>query len=122
MTSENRDELFWKEWLDILLAEFENRMAAISIKGQGIVPASKNLTVLFLQVKGFSVLSADILPEAIRTVRENDALQPDISSFAKEYDAIAMMGHRIGMLKKSVPPHPIPLPLWGEGTSRYFLL
>ena len=122
MTSENRDELFWKEWLDILLAEFENRMAAISIKGQGIVPASKNLTVLFLQVKGFSVLSADILPEAIRTVRENDALQPDISSFAKEYDAIAMMGHRIGMLKKRVPPHPIPLPLWGEGTSRYFLL
>ena len=35
MTSENRDKFFWKEWQDILLADFENRMVAIGIKGQG---------------------------------------------------------------------------------------
>jgi hypothetical protein len=102
MTGENRDEFFWKEWQDILLVDFESRVGALGAKGQRIVvTASKNLTVLFLQVKGFSVPAADILPEAIRTVRENDALQPGISSFAKEYDAIAMMGHRIGMVENS---------------------
>jgi predicted HAD superfamily phosphohydrolase len=102
MTGENGNDFFWNEWQDILLAEFERRVVAVGVKGQGIVvPASKNLTVLFLQVKGFSVPSADILPEAIRTVRENDALQPGISSFIKEYDAIAMMGHRIGMVDNS---------------------
>ena len=43
MTDEKRNEFFWKEWRDILLAEFESRMAAVGAKGQGIVPASKNL-------------------------------------------------------------------------------
>ena len=102
MTGENRNELFWKEWQDILLAEFESRMAAVSAKGQGIAPASKTLTVLFLQIKGFSVPAADILREAIRTIREKDASHADISSFDKgQYDAIAMMGHRIGMVENS---------------------
>jgi hypothetical protein len=102
MTSENRDEFFWKEWQDILLAEFEGRVAAVGIKGQGIAPASKTLTVLFLQVKGFSVPAADILPEAIRTIKEKDALHADISPFDKvQYDTIAMMGHHIGMVDNS---------------------
>ena len=101
MTSENRDKFFWKEWQDILLADFENRMVAIGIKGQGIAPASKTLTILFLQVKGFSVPATKILPAVIRTIKENDAFQTDISSFIKEYDDIAMMGHRIGMVDSS---------------------
>ena len=101
MTSENRDEFFWKEWQDILLAEFENRMAAVGLKGQGIAPASKTLTILFLQAKGFSVPAVDILPEAIRTIRENDTPQSGISSSVKEYDSISMMGHRIGMVENN---------------------
>ena len=101
MTGENGNELFWKEWQDILLAEFENRMAAVGLKGQGIAPASKTLTILFLQAKGFSVPAADILPEAIRTIRENDAPQSGISSSIKEYDSISMMGHRIGMVENN---------------------
>jgi SAM-dependent methyltransferase len=102
MIGENGNELFWKEWQDILLAEFENRMAAVGLKGQGIAPASKTLTILFLQAKGFSVPAVDILPEAIRTIREKDAFHADISSFDKgHYDAIAMMGHHIGMVENS---------------------
>ena len=50
MTGENRNELFWKEWQDILLVEFESRMAAVGVKGQGIVPASKTLAHLLHEV------------------------------------------------------------------------
>ena len=81
--------------------EFERRLAALGTKGIPIVPARKTFTAIFLQVKGFPVPAADILPEAIRTIKEKDTLQPDISSSAKEYDAIAMMGHRIGMVENS---------------------
>ena len=98
MTVEDRDEKFWKEWQDILLEEFECKMAAVAAKGQWVVPTRKTLTILFLQVKGFSVPAADILPEAIRTIMENDVPQSGISSFTKEYDSITMMGHRIGMV------------------------
>ena len=101
MTGENGNELFWKEWQDILLAEFENRMVAIGAKNQGINPAIKTLIVIFLQAKGFSVPAVDILPEAIRTIRENDTPQSGISSSVKEYDSISMMGHRIGMVENS---------------------
>ena len=101
MNSESRDGFFWNEWQDILLAEFEHRLAAIGAKGLRIVPTRKTFTAIFLQVKGFSVPAADILPEAIRTVNENDTLRPASSSSAKEYDAIAMMGHRIGMVDNS---------------------
>jgi hypothetical protein len=49
-----------------------------------------------LQVKGFSVPASDILPEAIRIIKGKDDFHP-----LKEYDAIAMLGHRIGMLENS---------------------
>ena len=101
MTNGSRDEFFWKEWQNILLTEFEGRMAAVGVKGQWMAPASKTLTVLFLQTKGFSIPAADILPEIIRTMREKDTVQPDSSSFGKEYDAMAMIGHRIGMVDNS---------------------
>ena len=101
MTGENRNELFWKEWQDILLAEFERRVVAIGVKGQGIVPSRKTFTAIFIQLKSSSVPSADILPEAIRTLKEKASLQPDISSSGIEYYAIAMMGHRIGMVENS---------------------
>jgi hypothetical protein len=103
MVIESKDELFWKEWQDILLVEFESRMAAVGVKGKGIVPSRKTFTAIFIQFKGFSVPTADILTEAIRNIKEKDTLQPDIPSFAKgQYDAIAMMGHRIGMVDNSV--------------------
>jgi hypothetical protein len=102
MTGENKDWFFWKEWRDILLAEFELRMAAAGVKGQWIAPASKTLTVLFLQVKGFSVPAADILPMVIGTIKSKNTIKPDASSFDKEqYDTIAMLGHRIGMVDNS---------------------
>ena len=101
MNSESKDAFFWNEWQDILLAEFEHRLAAIGTKGYRIIPARKTFTVIFLQVKGFSVPAADILPEAIRTLKEKASLQPDISSSGIEYYAIAMMGHRIGMVENS---------------------
>lgn len=98
MTGANGNKLFWKEWQDILLMEYENRLTTLGVKGQWITPASKTLTILFLQVKGFAVSSADILAAAIRTIRENDAPQSGIPSSVKEYDSISMIGHRIGMV------------------------
>jgi hypothetical protein len=95
MTDEQRDNLLWNEWQDILLAEFECRLAAIGSKEHRVVSARKNFTVLFLQAKGFKVPAADILPEAIRIIRErkvNDSC----------YDTIAMIGHRIGMVDNIV--------------------
>ena len=49
-----------------------------------------------MQVKDFSVPSSDILPEAIRIIKGKDVFRP-----LKELDAIAMLGHRIGMLENS---------------------
>jgi hypothetical protein len=95
MVDEKREELYWKEWRDSLLGGFEGRLGAMSEKGFRIVPARKSFIAVFLQVKGFPVPAADILPEAIRVTKEND-------NFDKEYDAIAMMGHRIGMVANSV--------------------
>ena len=100
MTCENENELFWKEWQDILLTEFENRLTILGVKGQGIAPASKTLTVLFLQAKGFSVPVVDILPTVIGKIKSKNTIQPDASSFDKEhYDEIAIMGHRIGIVE-----------------------
>ena len=102
MTGENENELFWKEWQDILLTEFENRLTTLGVKGQGIAPASKTLTVLFLQPKGFSVPAVDILPTVIGKIKSKNTIQPDASSFDKEhYDEIAIMGHRIGIVENN---------------------
>jgi hypothetical protein len=95
MADEKREELYWKEWRDSLLGDFEGRLGAMSEKGFRIVPTRKSFIAIFLQVKGFPVPAAGILPEAIRVVKEKNI-------FDKEYDAIAMMGHRIGMVEKSV--------------------
>jgi len=53
MTCENENELFWKEWQDILLTEFENRLTILGVKGQGIAPASKNPDSLVFTGEGF---------------------------------------------------------------------
>jgi hypothetical protein len=99
-TNKDNGELFWKEWREILLTEFEGRLMAPGTKGYSVV-SRKTFLAIFLQVKRFRVPAAGILPEAIKTIREKDTLQPDISLSDKEYDAIAMMGHRIGMLENS---------------------
>ena len=90
---------YWNEWANILLAEYERRFVAMGSKSYGMIPARKIFTAIFLQVKGFPVSTADILLEAIRVIREVEAIHPDKPLIAKEYDAIAMMGHRIGMVE-----------------------
>jgi hypothetical protein len=102
MNSENKEGFFWNDWQDRLLAEFDNRLAALGTKSYRAVPARKTFTAIFLQVKGFSVPAAEILPEVIRTIRKKEALQPDIPLSDKGlYDTIAMMGHRFGMVNNS---------------------
>ena len=95
MTNGKSDDCGWNEWRDILLNAFEYRRTAISEKGYQLRPLHNTFTALFLQVKGFKVPVADILPEAIRIIRErkvNDSC----------YDTIAMIGHRIGMVDNIV--------------------
>jgi cyclopropane fatty-acyl-phospholipid synthase-like methyltransferase len=74
-------------------------------KGNRVTPGRKGLTALFLLVNDQGLNASDILPEAIKTVREKDgkdATQADNLSFDEDqYDAIAMMGHRIGFLENS---------------------
>ncbi len=100
-TKINSEDLFWQEWRDILLVEYNGRLTALGAKGYRTGPERKIFTAIFLQVKGFSLPAPDILPEAIKIIEEKDTIQPDNQSSAKEYDAIAMMGHRIGMLENS---------------------
>ena len=88
---------YWEQWRNIILAEFDGRLGALGSKGYRGVSERKIITAIFLQVKGFQVPVQDILPEAIRIIKEQDG----ISSCAKEFDAIAMMGHSIGMLENS---------------------
>ena len=97
MIDETREDFFWKEWRDILLAEFEGRLGAMGAKGFRSIPARKAFIAIFLQVKGFSVPAADILLEAIKVIKEKDALHSP-----EDFDAIAMLGHRIGMVENSV--------------------
>ena len=97
MIDEKREDFFWKEWRDILLAEFEGRLGAMGAKGFRSIPARKAFIAIFLQVKGFSVPAADILLEAIKVIKEKDALHSP-----EDFDAIAMLGHRLGMIESVV--------------------
>ncbi len=99
MNNESKDVFFWNEWRDILLGEFERRLTALGTKAYTITPARKTFAAIFLQVKGFTVPGSGILPEVIKTIKDKDNLQPDSSPSAKEFDAVAMMGHRIGMVE-----------------------
>ena len=92
----SREELFWKEWRDILLAEYDGRLAALGAKDYRNVPARETFTTIFLQVKDFSVPASDVLPEAIRIIKGKDVFRP-----LKELDAVAMLGHHIGILENS---------------------
>ena len=91
MTNEKLGDDAWKEWQDILLNSFEYRLAITDSKGYQVVQARKTIVALFLQLKGFNVPSADILREAIRTIRKREVKD-------SRYDTIAMMGHRIGIV------------------------
>jgi hypothetical protein len=51
---------------------------------------------IFLQLKTFPVSSSDILPGAIKLLKEKDTIP-----LRKEFDSTAMLGHRIGMLENS---------------------
>jgi hypothetical protein len=95
-TDANREDYFWQEWRDVLRAEFDGRLSGLSVKGYGIIPDKKAFIAIFLQIKGFFVPGADILAAAIKTIKEKNAFP-----LLKEYDAVAMMGHRIGMLENS---------------------
>ena len=96
MNNESKDAYFWNVWRDILLTEYDGRLAALGTKGYRVGSARKTFAAIFLQVKGFLVPAVDILPEAIRAVQEKDSLHS-----LKEYDDIAIMGHRIGMVENS---------------------
>jgi hypothetical protein len=91
-----REDLLWKEWRDILRAEYHGKLAALGAKGYRNAPARETFTTIFLQAKGFSVPDSDILPEAIRIIKGKDDFHP-----LKELDAIAMLGHCIGTLENS---------------------
>jgi hypothetical protein len=51
---------------------------------------------IFLQVKAFPVSSTDTLPCAIKLLKDKDTIP-----LRKEFDSVAMLGHRIGMLENS---------------------
>jgi hypothetical protein len=97
------NENFWNEWKDFLLQAFECRLTAMDTKGNRVTPGRKGLTALFLLVNDQGLSASDILPEAVKSVREEeckDAHQADNLSFDQDQsDAIAMMGHRIGFLE-----------------------
>jgi hypothetical protein len=85
----------WNEWQEILLNAFEYRIAAIREKGHQVLPVPKTLTASFLQIKGFKVPDADILSEAIRTIKAGGAND-------SRYDNLAMMGHRFGIVENII--------------------
>jgi len=96
MINENRQELTWNSWREILLAEFAGRLGVAGAKGYQIAPARKAFTAIFIQAKGFNVSAPDVLPEAIKVIKQTAG-----GALMKEYDDIAMMGHRIGMVNNN---------------------
>lgn len=99
------EENVWNEWRDFLIQEFECRLTAMGTKGNRVTLGRKGFSALFLLVNDPGLNGAEILPKAIKTVRESDvkdAHQVDNLSFDDDqYDSIAMMGHRIGFLEKN---------------------
>jgi hypothetical protein len=95
-TDSIKEDLFWKQWRDILLTEYNIRLSVLEAKGLGTITGKKTFTAIFLQLKGFSVPVHEILPEVIKVVRVNASF-PEL----KEYDDIAMLGHSIGMVENS---------------------
>jgi|WetSurMetagenome_2_1015567.scaffolds.fasta_scaffold90341_4 hypothetical protein len=87
-------ECGWNEWQGTLFTAYERGFSAIMGKGGQAATARKAFTSLFLQAKGFNTPAANVLTKAISLMREstiNDAC----------YDALAMLGHRIGMLENA---------------------
>lgn len=96
MNNESKDAYFWNVWRGILLTEYDGRLTALGTKVYRTFSARKTFAAIFLQAKSFSVPAMEILPEAISAIQEKDSLHS-----LKEYDDIAMMGHRIGMVENS---------------------
>jgi SAM-dependent methyltransferase len=96
----------WNEWRDLIIEEFEGGMTAMGTKGNRIMPGQKGLAALFLLVQDAGLGEADILPEAVKTVRSKEVKKPlpfeDAALDEDQYDSITMMGHRIGFLEKGV--------------------
>jgi hypothetical protein len=81
----------WNEWQGILFKAYAQGFSAITGKGGREATARKAFTALFLQVKGFSTPTAGIVTKAINLMKNG-------TPNASRYDAIAMLGHRIGMM------------------------
>ena len=95
----------WNDWLDFLIHGFDDRLMALGAKGNRVTSGRKGLTALCLLARDPGVTAADILPEALKNVRGQDARdgQQSVTSLldAEQSDDIAMLGHRIGLVENS---------------------
>ena len=71
-------------------------MSALGAKGYSVTPGRLSFIAIFLQAKAFPVSSSDILTGAIKLIKDKDTIP-----LRKEFDAVALLGHRIGMLENS---------------------
>ena len=90
------NENYRQEWRDILLAEYHGRLSALGTKGYHIIPGRLSFVAIFLQLKAFPVSSSDILPGIIKLLKDKDTIP-----LGKEFDSVALLGHRIGMVENS---------------------
>jgi hypothetical protein len=87
-------EYGWNEWQGTLFSAYERGFSAIMGKGGGAVTVKKAFTALFLQPKRLKTPSANTFSEAARIMSEGTAND-------SRYDALAMLGHRIGMIENT---------------------
>lgn len=85
----------WNQWRTFLADAFKSRQMAAGKKDFQTIPAQNHITALFLQVKGFNIPEARLLPELMRII---DSGAGDNSQF----DGIAMLGHRIGIIETPI--------------------
>jgi hypothetical protein len=95
MASEKLAAWDWNELHDILLDAFQQRTAAMCVKGYQTTPAPKALMALFLQPEGFPGSAAELLPSVLRIMGAETTADP-------RYDTIAMLGHRIGIVANTI--------------------
>jgi len=97
---EMTEDVLWNEWREIIQFEFEHKLEA---SGINTGPAPKGITVILLLTNSLSITPANVLPDTIKIIRERGKLRTDQTGGSvfntEQFDDIAMMGHRIGMLE-----------------------
>ena len=99
------DVKLWHSWRDFHLHKFSVGRTFMNTKGNQSTAGKKGIVAVCLSIRELTKTIDDVLDEALKSIQQSRAhasLQPNTETTEEDQlDAIAMFGHRIGMLETS---------------------